>query len=120
MKVRRLDDDHDWTFGAGLANYATESEAIKQCVVTILLSWRDNWFLALDHGIDWKSYFVKNPNVKIMESDLRRNVRGVEGIYSLDDLRLTLNTVTRHLVVTVRYTDIYSKTVTVVQNATNY
>ena len=33
VKVRRLDKNHDWTFGQGFANYASESEAIAQIYI---------------------------------------------------------------------------------------
>lgn len=119
MKVRRLDNNHDWTFGSSLANYATTSEAIKQCVKTILLSFRENWFLDEDHGINWWAYFTKNPNVSAMEADLKRNILNVEGVASLQRLDLQLNTITREMIITVRYTDIYSTQNTVITNVGN-
>ncbi len=44
MRVRRLDDNHDWTFGKGRADYAGESEGIRQSVITRLLSLYRDWF----------------------------------------------------------------------------
>lgn len=107
MKVRRLDRNHDFTFGSSKANYALESDAVLQCVKTILLSFRENWFLDLDHGIAWFDYFVKNPDVTEMERDLRQNITGVIGVKSIEDLQLLLDTVTRRMTVIVKYTDIY-------------
>ena len=108
MKVRRLDKNHDWMFGSGFANYAIDSEATLQSIKTILLSFRLNWFLDEDHGVNWFAYFVKNPNVPVMESDIKRHVLEVEGVQSLQDLPIQLDTVTRELIVTVKYTDIYN------------
>lgn len=119
MKVRRLDSNHDWTFGNGLANYAVTSEATKQCIKTILLSFRLNWFLDEDHGINWWAYFVKNPNVPVMEDDIKRHILEVDGVSSLNNLELQLNTITRQMIITVRYTDIFGQTNTVVQNVGN-
>lgn len=119
MKARRLDDKHDWTFGSSLANYALTSEAIKQCVKTILLSFRFNWHLDEDHGINWWAYFVKNPNVSVMESDIKRHILEVEGVATLQELNLQLNTITRKMTVTVRYTDIYSNSQVVIQDVGN-
>lgn len=59
MKVRRLDDNHDWTFGSGRADYATQSEAISQSVLTGLLSLRNDWFLNPDHGLRWIDYLKR-------------------------------------------------------------
>lgn len=119
MKVRRLDKNHDWTFGSGFSNYATDSEAIMQCVKTILLSFRLNWFLDEDHGINWWAYFVKNPDVPVMEDDIKRHILEVEGVASLQELTLQLNTITRNMIITVRYTDIFGQQNTVVQNVGN-
>lgn len=119
MKVRRLDKNHDWTFGSGLANYAKESEAIKQCVKTILLSFRYNWHLGEDHGINWWAYFVKNPNISVMEADIKRHILEVEGVATLQELNLQLDTITREMVVTVRYTDIYNTQQLVIENVVN-
>lgn len=119
MKARRLDRSHDWTFGNSLANYATKSEAIAQCIKTALLSFRVNWFLDEEHGVNWWAYFVKNPNVPVMESDIKRHVLEVEGVSKLHELGLSLDTVTRKMIITVRYTDIYNTQNTVVQDVTN-
>lgn len=108
MKARRLDKNHDWSFGSSQANYAKESEAVKQCVKTKLLSFKFNWHLDEDHGVNWWAYFVKNPNVSVMESDIKRNILEIEGVASLQELNLQLNTITRQMIVTVRYTDIYN------------
>jgi len=119
MKVRQLDENHDWQFGRGLASYIDGSEAVRQCVQTILLSFRFNWFLDEDHGINWFAYFVKNPDVPVMENDIKRNILEVEGVQTLQELDLQLNTITRQLIITVRYTDIYNSTQTVVSSVTN-
>lgn len=119
MKVRRLDKNHDWTFGSGLANYATTSEATRQCVVTILLSFRVNWFLDEDHGVNWWAYFIKNPDVAVMEDDIKRHILEVEGLRELRELKLQLNTITRQMIITVRYTDIFNENQTVITNVRN-
>lgn len=119
MKVRRLDSNHDWTFGSGLSNYASDSEAVRQGVKTILLSFRFNWFLDEDHGINWFAYFVKNPDVQVMEDDIKRHILGVEGVDALQDLQLQLNTITRQMIITVTYTDIFNNLNTVTTNVTN-
>lgn len=53
IKVRRLDHNHDWTFGQGRANYADHSEGIAQNVQCRLWSFANDWFLDLDHGLPW-------------------------------------------------------------------
>lgn len=117
MKVRRLDKNHDWTFGA--SSYAQKSEAIAQRVTTALLSFKKNWFLDELHGVNWWAYFVKNPNVANMESEIKRTVLGINGVYTLDDLKLELDTETRKIIITISYTDIYNTQNTVVQDVAN-
>lgn len=119
MKVRRLDKNHDWMFGSSLANYAIDSEATLQSIKTILLSFRLNWFLDEDHGINWYAYFVKNPNIPAMEDDIKRHILEVEGVASLNALQLQLNTITRQMIITVRYTDTFGQTNTVIQYVGN-
>ena len=119
MIVRRLDKNHDWSFGSSLASYAKESEAIAQCVKTALLSFEQDWFLDEEHGIAWFNYFVKNPNVSAMEAEVKRAVLEVEGVPTLNELSLQLDTISRELIITVRYTDIYNIQNTVVSNAPN-
>ncbi len=53
MRVRSITSDGDWTFGKGKANYLTGSKAISQNVKTRLRSFLGDWYLNLDHGIDW-------------------------------------------------------------------
>ncbi len=115
MKTRRLDSNHDWTFGNSLSDYLKDAEATKQCVKTRILSFRNNWSLDLDHGIDWFAYFEKNPNRRAMERDLKNNISSVVGVLSINELGLLLDTVTRKLTVFVRYTDTYGNNETVEQ-----
>lgn len=51
--VRRLDANHDMTFGAGMRNIATGSEAAMQRLRCRLLSILGDWDLDQSHGIPW-------------------------------------------------------------------
>lgn len=119
MKVRALDNNHDWTFGSGGANYKSTSEAIKQCVLTTLMSYRNNFFLNLDHGVNWFAYLKKSPDVEAMRQDIKARVFEVEGVYSINSLDIQYDTVTRKAYITLNYTDIYNVTSTVTSNASN-
>ena len=119
MKVRALDSNHDWTFGSGISNYKNESEAIKQCILTTLMSYRNNFFLNLTHGVNWFAYLTKNPNVEAMRQDIKARVFEVEGVYSIDKLSMQYDTVTRKAYIELKYTDIYNVSNTVTSNASN-
>lgn len=115
MKTRRLDNNHDWTFGSSLSDYLKDAEATKQCVKTRILSFKNNWSLDLDHGVDWFAYFEKNPNRRAMERDLRSNIYSVVGVRQINQLSLLLDTETRKMTAVVRYTDTYGNFQTVEQ-----
>lgn len=51
--VRALDNNHDWTFGAGKGNYLSANAAIVQNINTRLNSFLGNCFFDLGAGIDW-------------------------------------------------------------------
>lgn len=106
MRVRKLDKNHDWTFGRGLNNYIVGSEAIYQSVKCILLSVKNDWFLDLEHGIDWFNYWRKNPNMLQMELDVKSNVLLVDGVVKIDSYDVTIDRETRKSIITLSYTDI--------------
>lgn len=110
MKVRAVDVNHDWTFGNGLSNYKKDSNAIKQMVVTTLKSFKYDFFLNLDHGIDWFLY-LKSPstNIESMRQDIKARLFEVEGIASIDSLLLQHDTIERSLIINVSYTDVFKK-----------
>lgn len=119
MKVRGLDKNHDWTFGSGLANYKKDSDAVKQCVLTTLLSFRNNYFLNKSHGIAWFNHLSKNPDVEAMRQDIKARVFEVEGVASIDSLSIQYDTSTRKAYITLKYTDIYNVSNTVNTDASN-
>lgn len=109
MKVRRLDNNHDWTFGSGRADYATKSEAISQSVLTRLLSLRNDWFLNTEHGVRWFDYLRKNPNLIAMETEIKGTVLNTDGVEQITNFDIQLNPDTRRFTISVTYIDIYGK-----------
>ncbi|MEK9497049.1 hypothetical protein V2H77_11400 [Photorhabdus sp. P32] len=107
MRVRRLDSNHDWTFGNGRSDYATKSEAIAQSVQTRLLSLRNDWFLNPDHGVGWFGYLKKNPNLMQMESELKTTVLKTHGVTEITNFDIRIDKDSRKSLVTVTYIDIY-------------
>jgi hypothetical protein len=53
MKVRQLDNNNDWNFGNGTANYIKDNDAVLQNIQTRLKSIKNDWFLDQDAHIDW-------------------------------------------------------------------
>src|SRR3954468_21270749 len=51
--VRRLDANHDMTFGRGMQDIATGGESTQQRVSCRLMVMLGEWFLDLDDGMPW-------------------------------------------------------------------
>lgn len=109
MKVRRLDNNHDWTFGQGVTNYASESEAIAQNVQTRLLSFTNDWFLDLEHGLPWLEQVGTNVNLKDWEIRIKRYVLQTDGVVKVTDYHADFIPDTRKLVISIEYQDIYGQ-----------
>lgn len=119
MRMRRLDENHDWTFGSGRSDYATESEAISQSVKTRLLSLHSDWFLNRDHGVKWFDYLKKNPNLVNIESELKKTVLNTDGVTEITGFSIALDPDTRKITVSVDYIDIYGNSMGVSTDAPN-
>lgn len=53
MKIRNLDENHDWTFGIGRNNYVMGNTGIALNIKTRLYSFLGNCFFAPEEGLDW-------------------------------------------------------------------
>ncbi|PHM22353.1 hypothetical protein [Xenorhabdus innexi] len=107
MRVRRLDNHHDWTFGNGRSDYATKSDAIAQSVKTRLLSLFNDWFLDPEHGVSWFDYLRKNPNLMTMEAELKETVLNTQGVQEITHFDIRLEADSRKSLVEVTYIDIH-------------
>nr|DAW81266.1 MAG TPA: baseplate wedge protein [Caudoviricetes sp.] len=108
MIVRRLDSNHDWTFGQGINNYARESEAIAQCVKTRLWSFVNDWFLNLEHGMDWL-YLKEKANLDAIELAVKKQVLQTEGVVRITDYHAEPDSNSRVITISVDYLDIYGE-----------
>lgn len=55
MTFRALDSDGDWEWGNGRSSYATDERAIELNVQTRLGFWLNDFFNAMQFGIDWRN-----------------------------------------------------------------
>jgi len=51
MRVSKITADGDWSFGKGRANYVTNTDAVRQNVVTRIRSFTNDWYADINHGI---------------------------------------------------------------------
>lgn len=107
MRTRRLDAAGDWTFGRGRESYATKSECVRQKVKTRLLSFRNDWFLNLEHGLDWLDNMARRGARLKLEAQIRRCILQTEGVKTLTEFSTQFNAKTRKLAVYAAFTDIY-------------
>lgn len=108
MRVRALDIDHDWTFGAGKSNYVQANAAVVQNINTRLSSFVGNCFFDLGMGIDWfnllgykdqlaldlavSTMILKTPEVTgIIQlfTDLNRKTRNYTVVYNVQTVYST-------------------------------
>jgi len=83
MIFRNLDENHDWTFGAGKANYCAGNKAIGLNIKTRLLSWVGDCFFDQQAGIDWINRLGSKNQRTLLDLDLRRVVMQSEGVTGL-------------------------------------
>lgn len=105
MAVRAIDKNGDWMFGNGMSDYRTDLEEIKQNILTVLRSWKNDCFFDLDAGVDWKSYLGSFGRDEDIKNDVVDNVLKVEGVVSVEKyeafvdenrtihLQITVNTI---------------------------
>lgn len=87
MIFRNLDENGDFTFGRGIANYTTRQQAVGLNIRTRLLSWFGDCFFDQTAGIDWYNRLGSKNQQALLEADIRRIIlqsEGVTGILSFD------------------------------------
>lgn len=107
MAVRKLDDNHDWTFGQGVRNYLINSDEVKQSVLCRLWSFKNDWALDMDAGLPWFELMGRNIDMKQIEQNVRACVLETAGVTEITSYNATLNRETRKLTIAVSFKDIY-------------
>jgi len=109
MIVSRIDQNGDWMFGLGLANYAVKSEAIAQSIETVLRSFTDDWFADIQHGLPWVELLgAKNTKPQIIV-EIEKAVLNTYGVRSIELLRINSVDVNRVASISMNYIDIYDQ-----------
>lgn len=111
MRVRKLSDTGDFTFGQGAANYYQNTpEAVGQCIVTRLKLIMGEWFLNVTDGTDYGKILGRNSKATY-DGEIKRVIMGTQGFSSLVSYSSTLTD--RALTVTAEVLTVYSSTQTV-------
>ncbi len=107
MKFRGLDGTGDWTFGRGLANYASDDKAINFNIQTRLKSWVGNCFFDVNAGVDWLNLLDKGRKESLLLA-LRTVILQTEGVVTIKSLNYTFDAATRAAIITYEVDTIYS------------
>ena len=89
MKIRRLSDDDDWTFGNGKANYLKDNDAVLQNITTRLKSFKNDWFLDSDANIDWFNILGSKENKQTIINEVERVTLQTVGVTKINLIELT-------------------------------
>jgi hypothetical protein len=110
MRTRRINENNDWLFGAGRQSYYSGSDAVAQKVLTRLQSFKGNWFLNLDAGVDWISEMEQRDQQPFLEASVKTTILNTRGVVSLNTFSPSWDARNRKLTITASYTDIYGVT----------
>lgn len=81
MLYRKLDDDGDYSFGHGSANFWKDvPEAPAQAVMTRLHLNVGEWFLDTREGMAWKTRVLDKRTADTRDPTIRARVLGTEGV----------------------------------------
>lgn len=108
MIFRGLTASGDWTFGAGIANYAINQQAIELNIGTFLREWLGECFFALQDGIDWRNLLDVGQETNI-EDAVRTAILKRFGVIGINSLTVLFDTARRFLTATYSIQTIYSQ-----------
>lgn len=109
MRVSAIDSNLDWTFGKGRANYITESELVRQNVLTRIKSFQFDWFLDTTAHIDWMTILGNRDNEKQVIDEIRRITLSTLGVAIIKELSVEAIEA-RKATIRLKYIDIYENT----------
>lgn len=105
--IRRLDNNHDWCFGRGRADYLRNIDEVAQDIQTKLLEWKWNYFKDYERGIDWR-FFLGHKNTKsLLDEAIKDTVKNIEEVTDITDYKTELNTSDRTYKISLQVTTIY-------------
>jgi len=109
MRVSRITAQGDWTFGKGRANYITKSKAIAQNVRTRIRSFTGDWFLDIEHGIDWMNLLGRPGTERRIIRAIERTILQTEGVLSVNNINIVRRDRNRQVSIEAEYTDVFNQ-----------
>lgn len=108
MRVRAIDENHDWTFGRGLQDYKQDDRAIAQNTRTRIQSFYRDCFFDLEAGIDWFNLLgINTQNLLLLA--LRKTISMTNGVVGINSVDVDFNRISRHITIKYDIKTIFSK-----------
>lgn len=111
MIFRQLNSDGDWTYGAGLSNYATTQQAIALNIQTSILMWQGDCFFSLAGWINWKG-LMNIGTQNDLNASLQTILAQCYGVMGIVSASVIVNPTTRNYFATYTVDTVYSQQVT--------
>lgn len=89
MRVRRLDEKGDMTFGSGRSDYLTDAEAVAQNVLTRLRLIRGEWYLDTSEGTPYRTEVLGRGTESSSVMALQRRVLETPGVRRIVSMTAT-------------------------------
>lgn len=83
MRVRNIDPQNDWKFGHSNSDYVKEAYAVALDIKLKLQEWYRDCFFAEQNGIDWQTRLGTHNQKELLDNDVQRISRSVEGVLSI-------------------------------------
>lgn len=107
MTFRQLNAAGDWTAGAGLGNYATNTQAIALNIQTSVLMWAGDFFASLNGWLNWKG-LLNVGQQKNLNTSLKNLISGCYGVMSVPSATVVVNASTREAFANYKVNTVFS------------
>jgi hypothetical protein len=111
MRYRRLDQNGDYVFGNGQADFLKDTpEAVGQAVMTRLKLWKEEWFLDSEEGTPYLQGVIGKHSEQTRETVMRTRILNTEGVTGITSYESIIDPETRKLNLSVSIDTIYGNT----------
>ena len=90
MTIRNLDENHDWTFGAGQSNYLDAVEEIALNVKTRVLCFLNDCSFDMDMGFDYWNLLDRNRQ-RELENAIQQQIIQTPGVVGVTEINAYTN-----------------------------
>lgn len=107
---RGISASNDWQFGQGRGTYFRDQKALMADIKTSLLFFLNDFFAAMNVGIDWWNLLGgKNPaaqNGILLQT--RQTIIGVEGVVRINSVSARMDSTNRKITITYNIDSVFS------------